>query len=454
MFSHRISANFTPEEHPEPAQDNEDENASIASSDMSLNSTEMFEHEPFDTFQSKVSELCRREWPHICKDALIITRMDGGSYNRVIGVQIDGSEEQASWLKRQVLRFLRFACSGIIRKTEIRDYILRIPRSEHAWIEHEVAILKFLAITNVPVPRIRTFNLSADNPIGSPYMIQPRLLGKSGLEVYLELNTQQRIFFARELGSALKKTGNMKSPSPGNLDPDAILAGSPNTQVLRLHCPPRNAFRYVQSVEPFILSTPQTVYEFFVSQFTRQRAYDLTLHRKYLNPWKPFKAIVQHLHKLGLLNENHYALTHMDLKPRNILIHVTSPTTTNLSAVLDWDETVFAPVFTNCHPPFWLWDTGDDDDEEMDEAAANVIPKDGDSAAVKKAFEEAAGEKYCKWAFTTEYRLARGIAKLAIMGISSSNDYEIARRIVKEWNEMHEQTGLEVCGIFDDEEDA
>jgi aminoglycoside phosphotransferase (APT) family kinase protein len=436
-------------EHTESARDDRDDTTSNAGSDISTTSTEMFEHEPFDTFQSKVLELCKSQWPHLSKDAFTITRMDGGSYNRVLGVQLDNSWKQTSWFKRQVQEVLRTVCPRAIRKAEIRDYVLRIPRMEHAWVEHEVTILKFLAATSIPVPRIKTFSLSAEDPIGSPYMIQPRLPGESVIEVYLELNTQQRVSFASQLGSALKEMGKIQSPSSGTLNPDNILTRSSDIQLLRLQCPPKNAFR--QSTDSSEPSTPQTVYDFFMSQFARQRAYDLTLHREFLNPWKPFTAIIQHIHRLGYLNENIYALTHMDFEPRNILIHVTSPTTASLSAVLDWDETVFAPCFTNCRPPSWLWDFEGDDDEEIDEANANHIPQDADLSAVKKAFEEAAGEEYCKWAYTKEYRLARDIARLAITGFFSNMDYDAAEKVMKEWNEMYPR--LKVCGISNFEED-
>lgn len=432
-------------EYVEPAPDAESDVASITSSDNSTTSTEEFEHEPFDTFQFKAVELCEKQWPHLSRDAFTVTRMDGGSYNRVFGMQVDGSWRQASWLKRQAQMLLRTACPGVIRKTKIRDYVLRIPRMEHAWVEHEVSILKFLAATSLPVPRIKIFSLSAENPVGSPYMIQPRLPGKPVTEVYLELNAPQRISFARDLGRALKKMGEIQSPSPGTLNPDSILAGSSDTQLLRLQCPPRNAFR--QSEDTSVLSTPQIVYEFFISQFARQRAYDLTLHRDYLNPWKPFEAIIRHLHTMGHLDNNIYILTHLDLEPRNMLLHVTSPTTASLSAILDWDETVFAPAFTNCRPPFWLWDSEGDEDEDMDEADAHITPNDADRATVKKAFEEGAGEEYCKWAYTKEYRLARDIAKLAITGFFSNMDYDVAEKVVKEWNEMFPH--LKVCGISD-----
>ena len=138
-----------------------------------------------------------------------------------------------------------------------------------------------------------------------------------------------------------------------------------------------------------------------------------------------------------------------------MLLHVVSSTTASLSAILDWDETVFAPAFTNCRPPFWLWDRevdeDEEDDEDMNEADAHVTPNDADRAAVKKAFEEGAGEEYCKWAYMKEYRLARGIAKLAITGFFSNMDYDVAEKIVKEWNEMF--PNLKVCGISDFEED-
>ena len=448
MSDTKMSPGATPMEQTEPARDTGNDSASIASSDVSTTSTEMFEHEPFETFQIKVAELCQKEWPNLSKDSFTITRMDGGSYNRVINIQVDGSRYQASWLERQVRWFLRTFCPGMLRKTELRDYVLRIPRMEHAWVEHEVSILKFLAATSIPVPRINTFSFSTENPIGSRYTIQPRVPGKSVIDVYSGLNTQQRISFARDLGSALKEMSKIQSPSPGTLNPDSILAGSSETQLLRLQCPPRNAFR--QTNEPFVAATPKTVQEFLMSQFARQRAFDLTLNRKFLNPWKPFTAIIQHLHTFGFLDDNIYALTHMDLEPRNMLIHITSPTTATLSAILDWDETVFAPTFMNCRSPYWLWNFEESDDEP-EEADANDIPEDVDLAAVKKSFEDAAGEDYCKLAYTLEYRIARDITRLAIMGIWSNMDYDDAKEILKEWNAAYPR--LEVCGIFDDGEE-
>jgi hypothetical protein len=127
----------------------------------------------------------------------------------------------------------------------------------------------------------------------------------------------------------------------------------------------------------------------------------------------------------------------MDLEPRNIIINVTSPTTASLSRILDWDEAVFAPSFTNCKPPSWLWDFEGDDDEQLDECVASVTPQDPDLAAIKEAFEEAAGEEYLKHAYTPEYRIARNICRLAITGFHSNDEYEQGEKVIKEWNEMY-----------------
>jgi aminoglycoside phosphotransferase (APT) family kinase protein len=320
--------------------------------------------------------------------------------------------------------------------TQISDYVLRIPRYEHAWVEHEIAILKYFEHTKIPAPIVKTWSLSKKSSLKSRYTIQASLPGESVVEVYLDLNTQQRISFARELGFALKEMGKLRSSCAGTLDPYNIPLDDSMPDFLRLQCPPRNALRPGSS-EPLTRPNPQTVYEFLMFHYSRQRAYDLTLHRDHLNPWNSFTAIIDHLHTKGFLKEITYALTHKDLEPRNILTNVTSPTTASLSGILDWDEAVFAPSFTNCKPPSWLWDFEGDDDEQLDECVASVMPQDPDLAVIKEAFEEAAGEEYLKYAYTPEYRIARNICRLAITGFHSNDEYEQAEKVIKEWNEMY-----------------
>lgn len=183
------------------------------------------------------------------------------------------------------------------------------------------------------------FDLSSNNAIGERYTIQHRFLGKPIQEVYSDMNTQQRISFARELGSALAEMSKHSTPFPGTLDPYTASPSRDELRILRLQCPPRNAF-HPASTEENIPSTAQTVFEFLKTQFARQREYDLSCNREYLNPWSKLWPIIQAMNTMGLFTDNSYYLTHMDFEPRNILIHITSPQTAKLSAIMDWDEAV------------------------------------------------------------------------------------------------------------------
>jgi aminoglycoside phosphotransferase (APT) family kinase protein len=436
--------------HPEmPANSSIDAaDVSVSSSDASTTSTEVFEHEPFSTFQSKVIDLCKENWPHLSTKAFEVTRMEGGSYNRVIGVSVDVSKTQLPWYERHAKQLFQQLCFIGRRKdktkSKVREYVIRMPRYEHAWFEQEVAILLFLATTNVPAPKIKSFGLSTANPLSSRFTIQPRIPGKSVHDVYLDLNTSQRISFARDLGLALKEMGKIRAPCPGTLDPDSILNGSQDVKILRVQCPPRNAPR-PPSTEAPLPSTLMSVYDLITSQLARQREYDISLHRESLNPWKPFRAIIDELHAQGLFDDIEYYLTHMDFEPRNILLHTTSPTTACLSAILDWDEALFAPALLNCRPPSWLWDFEGDDDEELDESVAGKTPEDPDLAAVKAAFEDVVGEQYLKYAYEAEYRIAQDITRLAVQGIGSNEDYEAAEKVLREWGEMY--PGIKIRGM-------
>jgi hypothetical protein len=406
---------------------------SIASSELSTTSTQEFEHEPFSTFQTKVTKLCKRTWPGLATGAFETHRMEGGSYNRVISLKVDAAKKHLSWFERTTNHLVQMfsACTSTERKPQTQEYVIRMPRYDHAWTEYEMAILLFLSMRNVRAPTIYSFDLSPNNPLGTRYSIQPRLPGRSVEEVYLDFNNSQRATFAHSLGTALKQLSTITSPCPGTLDPDTVLKGSTSsTQILRLQCPPRNATRRPSTETP-TPSTPMSVYDFITSQLTRQREYDISLSRTHINPWSKFRIIIDAMHAEILFTDNTYYLTHMDFEPRNILVNTTNFT---LSGILDWDESVFAPAFVSCRPPSWLWDFEGEDDEELDETVADVIPEDEELREIKEAFEAAVGETWCRYAYLTEYRLARDIVRLAITGMGSSEDYGVAERVVREWN--------------------
>lgn len=206
----------------------------------------MFDHEPFHTFQSKVVLLCKEKWPTLSSNAFEVSRIEGGSYNRVVDVKVDTFKVKQHWYKRHTKRALQRIClpsyRNAISGNQIHEYIIRMPRFEHAWFEQEVALLLYLEATQVPVPLIKSFDVSSTNVLETRHTLQTRIPGKSVQECYSDLNTTQRMSFARDLGLALKEMRKQSFPYPGTLDPVIILSDSV-AQILHVQCPPRNARR-------------------------------------------------------------------------------------------------------------------------------------------------------------------------------------------------------------------
>jgi hypothetical protein len=129
-----------------------DSGASESTSDCdscaaSQTSTDLYDHEPFETFAHKVHSLLTTIFPD---DLFIhVERISGGSYNRVV--------------------------RGVLGS---RRVIVRIPRFTYCSPVNEVAILRFLrSTTAIPVPSVLHFHMSSSNLISDPFMILEHLPG-------------------------------------------------------------------------------------------------------------------------------------------------------------------------------------------------------------------------------------------------------------------------------------
>ena len=125
---------------------------------LSTTSTGMFSHKALRYLPSKVLKLCKQKGRNLPKNAFTITRIGGGSYNRIIGIHVDESKRKKSWHQR-LLRTKR------TQMLQGPDYIHRIPRFDHAWLEHEIAMLNYLEHTGIPAPSVQTWSLSRRTPL-------------------------------------------------------------------------------------------------------------------------------------------------------------------------------------------------------------------------------------------------------------------------------------------------
>ncbi|KAF2731256.1 hypothetical protein EJ04DRAFT_443322 [Polyplosphaeria fusca] len=133
-----------------------------------------------------------------------VTDIGRGSFNRVIGVDLFDPTPSGTTV------------SSIVRPWFIRSsklpagrYVLRIPIKQwQSWPEHEIAIHRYIeAYTAIPAPRFAFSDLTDQNEIGSVYMIQSRVPGNNIVNSFKELNFDQTMSLASQIGAHMHDLG-------------------------------------------------------------------------------------------------------------------------------------------------------------------------------------------------------------------------------------------------------
>lgn len=120
----------------------------------SSDETVYWSHEPFDTFQHRVVDLCRTV---LSQENPTLERLKGGSWNLVIGILLPGGER----------------------------YILRIHRYERGQMCYDIApSLLLRQHPAIPAPTLIMSDISQENALGRSYMIQGWIPGQPLLYTY------------------------------------------------------------------------------------------------------------------------------------------------------------------------------------------------------------------------------------------------------------------------------
>lgn len=432
--------------------------SSCESSDIS---TLKYEQETWDLFRPRVEKLCQILWPpqksiihylsnskiaiHLrankfvrlfvtTQDAPLIERLRGGDFNRIVGITLPAAKAE---------------------ETCDRNLILRVPRWGQGQTERVVATLDYLCqSSNIPIPTIVAKDFSRDNALGSPYVIQNQIPGSELELLWAELNHSQRCTIAREVSSVIKCLLAMESPVTGNIEGSSKETGTagPFTIVpFDLKNTDGDLFEEQGNNPPPVSETPrqsQTILDFFQCQMRRWREVDLARNAgmvdRTVGLWDSMMdsmmKVVEEMNDLDLFKNIAHCLCHVDLHPRNIMAKIHPDGSVQVTGILDWDEAIVAPKFVNCEPPGWLWGFDPDDLPHEDlltwpyeMPGANDVPPTLEKQQLKRIFEEYPGPEYLSLAYGEQFRMSRGLFRVAVFGLTSSENYSAADRIISDW---------------------
>ena len=368
-------------------------------------STLVYDHEPFETFQARVLKLCETSLTP-ARGTTSIERMQGGGFNRIIGVTVTSSN------------------AG--EHDTVKQYILRIPRFEAAQLDRDLAPLQLLRQrSKIPNPEVIAFDTTAQNILQSPYMIQIRIPGVPLFPAYPDVPHEMKCAIAKELGEVYSKLHSVSSVTAGRL------TLSPSQDML--------------IVQPFD-GTGTDAIILYEDGPAAETPFDMLRsileHKKELavakGPSQAFRVeffdqfitTASEMSALGVLGENKFCLCHLDF-----LARAPSPTQPyTVTGILDWDSAIFAPPLMSCSPPMWLWAWNEEEDE--DERLADDIPPTSELRELKELFEYAAGPIYRRFAYGSQNQLARQLIRFAIDGLQSNEDLRGAELLLEEWTEV------------------
>ena len=327
---------------PDPAVENDSESESGEDASSDSSSVVHDWQESFSTFQSRVKKLILETlWSDANEADVLIERLKGGGYNRIIGITRHITDEP----------------------THDVQYILRLPRFSYARLDRDVANLQFLQrYSTIPAPTVIAFDTNTDNQVQGPYMIQNRIVGTDMLVTFPKLTHEDKCRVARDVGGVVNQMLALRSDAAGaltfkanevGLDAAFYVGSFPSVNEGFPGCDEEGP---EQEPVPYRKAhTSRPALELLTERFQKQKENSLRTH-----PTEDFEPMIMdafctmasELDADGWLSNLPNCLAHLDFEPRNILIDPASaPEGPIVTAVLDWDSAILAPIFMACTPP-------------------------------------------------------------------------------------------------------
>ncbi|USP76857.1 hypothetical protein yc1106_04131 [Curvularia clavata] len=392
-------------------------------------------HEPFESFQPKVAAVASKHFQlHVSK--IKVHHMRGGSNNRVATV---------TFTRQPGMFDFAWFCSWFLSQSPETStpatYVVRVPRFDGTayrfTVDRDVAILKTVGalLKELPIPEVTAYDITSRNPIGKPYLIQPRLPGQNLCRLLntKTLNMEQMKSIVRQVTRITETIARVEGPG-GNISLKALSDPS------QLHVESLHFEHEVLGDSSYTFPEPlPTTCEHLLKICQRWCEYQKANGHPFYDIWYHFGRIIKYLYVRDFL-DGPCVLAHQDLEAYNLLVEVRSETEVEITGVIDWDSASIAPEFVAYKAPFWLWTVCSRDMPSAfydREEAANLPPANEEAAILKQVFMENASEKYKFFAFSPEAMLARRMYVILREGTNTDWHLTEAWNIIRDWIKLY-----------------
>ncbi|KAG9664324.1 hypothetical protein KCU95_g1092, partial [Aureobasidium melanogenum] len=359
--------------------DREDDSSSYAS-----NSTAVYDHEAFETFQNKVLALA----PELQVKFQDVERLGGGSYNRIIALTMRSPPSEAGIPEttRAILRIPRLGeaeslddevtehamISGKPAEEDARPAAFQIKKSipggretgvtqetesPYVWFRNafsnaaqpnpqpdyleildEASVLNLLVRSGIHVPKVLAFDITRNNALKFPYSLHTRLPGTNLSYIWEDMSTDDKMIIAGELAELLASLDKIRFQESGRVlhDESTAIAHLPLDLVKRSEIGEQVVVRgFFRGPELFdarerpSAPTTSSLYDLLSTHIDDQIQYN-----KFKRPndsdsnFPKLHAVLEDMKDMGWFSSDDGStefsiIHHWDFEPRNIMVEQT-----------------------------------------------------------------------------------------------------------------------------------
>lgn len=318
-------------------------------------------------------------------------------------------------------------------------YVLRVPRlileNTSQDVKDQVAITSHLG-SYFAVPDILAYDITVDNAIKAPYVIQKLAPGQCLDDVYdNNLPIKERLQITSLVADLIVRMERFSFPTPGRL------ASAPENPDRCDDCSNLIASLVIAPFRTLTWDLQKSASSPSVADFL-DALLDKQIEEKntvMLPRWIKLRTVKQEMQAKGLLTCQSPVLWHWDLASRNVIVDRKPDNTWEISAVLDWDGALSVPRVLSRQPPIWLLNFNLAEDIGWDGDYDLPLPRELtlDERVIKRHYDDRITahvntETYCAGAYN-QGRWVRRLFRFAHLGFIEGNwgKFDV---LVKDWD--------------------